>query len=195
MHHAIRVGSDGASRIFTGGDVQQNALLLLHDSPSCAHSASVGDEPSLFYTSRADALRDALGSSWKRERVKACAGYAGWRPAHLEQELARGVWFLLEADDGESIAPLALAPLAAGQPAAALRDSLWSGAVAALGGEHGALAGCTGDHDTLWTHLEAAWEAQTEDVRGDCRARARRAVRRRSDPRGGLEGVVRGGLR
>ena len=72
---------------------------------------------------------------------------------------------MLEADDGESIAPLALAPLAAGQPAAALRDSLWSGAVAALGGEHGALAGCTGDHDTLWTHLEAAWEAQTEELR------------------------------
>ena len=160
-----KLGPLGASRIFTGGDVQQNALLLLHDSPSCAHSASVGDEPSLFYTSRADALRDALGSSWKRERVKACAGYAGWRPAQLEQELARGVWFLLEADDGESIAPLALAPLAAGQPAAALRDSLWSGAVAALGGEHGALAGCTGDHDTLWTHLEAAWEAQTEELR------------------------------
>ena len=34
-----------------------------------------------------------------------------------------------------------------------------------LGGEHGALAGCTGDHDTLWTHLEAAWEAQTEELR------------------------------
>ena len=163
-----KLGPLGASRIFTGGDVQQNALLLLHDSPSCAHSASVGDEPSLFYTSRADVLRDALharcGSASASRRAPAGAGYGDGGPAGAGQARARRLVFARRRRRCV-VAPVALAPSPPDRPPprCALFDQATTSprrrrARRRLSGDHGHVGGRTSRRS----------EAQTEELPSDC---------------------------
>ena len=45
-----------------------------------------------------------------------------------------------------------------------LRDVMWSGVLAQLGEEHAELARFPGDHELVWRHMEALWEAQTSEL-------------------------------
>jgi len=116
----------------------------------------------LFMTANTEQLCEALQAEGEGEvggeqqRVKCLAGFAGWAAAQLENELRRGVWFVAEAADGGSVAPLAL--LEAGG-----RD-VWSGALAQLGGEFAALARFPDDHQLVWQHAQETWERHLDDL-------------------------------
>jgi putative transcriptional regulator len=88
------------SRLYVGGPVQPEAVLVLaeFDDPSAAASIVVGDVG--FASSEGDL--EELGSAVRRTRV--FAGYAGWGPGQLEAELEEESW-LVEPAEGVDLFP------------------------------------------------------------------------------------------
>ena len=75
--------------LYLGGPVQPTALSFLH-SDSFIADANV--MPNLSLSHSLDALVD-LGESFSATRkIKLFAGYAGWDPGQLEDELKRDAW-------------------------------------------------------------------------------------------------------
>src|SRR5581483_2155672 len=75
--------------LFLGGPVQPTALSFLH-TDSFLPEANV--MPNLSLSHSLDALMD-LGESFSGARkVKMFAGYAGWSPGQLEDEMKREAW-------------------------------------------------------------------------------------------------------
>jgi putative transcriptional regulator len=78
-----------ADPLFLGGPVQPTALSFLH-SDSFIADANV--MPNLSLGHSVDALMD-LGESFSPTRkLKMFAGYAGWSPGQLEDEMKRKAW-------------------------------------------------------------------------------------------------------
>lgn len=101
------------------------------------------------------------------------------RETELHAELERNVWFLCEADDVAALTMLQppskpheswQRSLEIGPPTEIrhdegwLRDTMWSGVLAQLGGEYRELARFPGDHELVWRHMEALWEAQSQEL-------------------------------
>jgi putative transcriptional regulator len=88
---------DRPDRLFAGGPVSPNAMLLLIRSATVPEGAQpvFGD---VYVSGKLEALRKALGKSEKTHRLRAYAGYAGWGPAQLDGEIARGDWAIGPAD-------------------------------------------------------------------------------------------------
>ena len=176
--------------LYKGGDVSERQLVLVHDLPGLSGSTPVVD--GLFATSSFPEVRDALASSAVRAavdqefgsaaeradravegastlpppstpRVKCVAGFAGWAKEQLQAELERNVWFLAEADDVASLVMME-PPSAEGASDGWLRDTMWSGAMRQLGGEHVDLARFPGDHELVWEHMEQMWMRQSEEL-------------------------------
>lgn len=104
-----------SSTLHKGGDVAESQIVALHDLADVPGAMPVG--PGLWLSSnlREGELRHALAcqaaecvSGLGAPRVKVIHGCAGWAPLQLRSELDRGVWFLVEAKDRASIAPLGL---------------------------------------------------------------------------------------
>ena len=75
--------------LFLGGPVQPSALSFLY-SDSFIPDANV--IPNLTLGHSLDSLRD-IGESFSAERkIKLFAGYAGWSPGQLEDEMKRKAW-------------------------------------------------------------------------------------------------------
>ena len=75
--------------LFLGGPVQPSALSFLH-TDSFIPEANV--MPNLSLSHSLDALVD-LGESFSATRkLKMFAGYAGWSPGQLEDEMKRNAW-------------------------------------------------------------------------------------------------------
>jgi putative transcriptional regulator len=75
--------------LFIGGPVQPGALSFLH-SDSFLPEATV--LPNLSLGHSLDSLVDIGGSFSATKKVKLFAGYAGWSPGQLEDELKRKAW-------------------------------------------------------------------------------------------------------
>jgi putative transcriptional regulator len=84
-------------RVFLGGPVNAKVMLLLVRTPSQPKASQpiFGD---VYASGSLSALRRALEHTGKTERWRAYVGYAGWRPEQLEEEIARGDWYVAPAD-------------------------------------------------------------------------------------------------
>ncbi len=80
-----------------GGPVDRQILLLLVRAKiGPEHAEHVFDN---VYVSRSvDVLADALKSDDPKTAVRLFAGYAGWAPGQLAEEIARGSWRIVPAD-------------------------------------------------------------------------------------------------
>lgn len=89
-----------ASRVFVGGPVQPEAVLVLaeFEDASLAATLVVGD---VGFASSEDDL-EGLAGAVRRARV--FAGYSGWGPGQLESELEEESW-LVEPADGVDLFP------------------------------------------------------------------------------------------
>jgi putative transcriptional regulator len=75
--------------LFIGGPVQPGALSYLH-SDVFLGAANVMTDLSLGHS--LDGLSDLADSMSIQQRLKMFAGYAGWSPGQLEDEMSREAW-------------------------------------------------------------------------------------------------------
>jgi putative transcriptional regulator len=88
--------SDGLKEqeLFLGGPVQPQALSFLH---SDAFMPDANIMPNLTLEHSLDALVDIGDSFSPTRQLKIFAGYAGWSPGQLEDEMKRNTWLTHKA--------------------------------------------------------------------------------------------------
>lgn len=88
---------DRPDRVYLGGPVAGNLMLMLIRSATRPKSS----EPifaDVYASGDRAALRQVLGKTGKMNRLRAYAGHAGWGAGQLDQEIARGDWYVTSAD-------------------------------------------------------------------------------------------------
>jgi putative transcriptional regulator len=112
---------DGDEAVHVGGPVQPSAIVVLADfaEPERAGALVLGSVGFL----PAEVDPDELG---ELRRVRVFAGYAGWGPGQLDDELEEGSWIVEPAVPEDVFTP---AP-----------DELWSDVLRRKGGPFGLLA-------------------------------------------------------
>jgi putative transcriptional regulator len=78
-----------ASELFLGGPVQETALSFLHSDEFLPDANVI---PNLSLSHSLEELVD-LGEAFSpTQKIKVFAGYAGWSPGQLDDEMKRGSW-------------------------------------------------------------------------------------------------------
>lgn len=80
--------------LYIGGPVQPGALSFLHHD-SFLPDGSVMPNVDLGHS--LDQLTELAGSFSPTRRLMVFAGYAGWSPGQLDEEIAREAWLVLQA--------------------------------------------------------------------------------------------------
>jgi putative transcriptional regulator len=83
--------------LFSGGPVQQNQVLILYrlvNKPTETHHVFDG----VYLGGDESCLERVLTSPAGTEGFRAYAGYSGWGPGQLENEMKTGSWITLPAD-------------------------------------------------------------------------------------------------
>ena len=83
--------------VYMGGPVARGQMLLLIRSGSQPQEAHLVFADTYVSSSRA-VLQRMVGGAEAGEKFRVYAGYAGWAPGQLDQEVARGDWYILQAD-------------------------------------------------------------------------------------------------
>lgn len=83
LHEGGPVGRGQVSFMFRGGDMPADAFRIADQT----------------YVARSNQLlQDLLGGKRAHEGLRVVAGYAGWAPGQLENEISRGDWLVLPFD-------------------------------------------------------------------------------------------------
>jgi putative transcriptional regulator len=112
---------DGDEAIHVGGPVQPSAIVVLADFAEPERAGALVLDSVGFLPAEVDP--DELG---ELRRVRVFAGYAGWGPGQLDDELEEGSWIVEPAVPEDVFTP---AP-----------DELWSDVLRRKGGPFGLLA-------------------------------------------------------
>lgn len=112
---------DGDEAVHVGGPVQPSAIVVLADFVDVERAGAIVLESVGFLPAEVDP--DELG---ELRRARVFAGYAGWGPGQLDEELAEGSWIVEPAhpDDVFTTDP----------------DALWSEVLRRKGGPYSVLA-------------------------------------------------------
>lgn len=112
---------DGDEAVHVGGPVQPSAIVVLADFVDVERAGAIVLESVGFLPAEVDP--DELG---ELRRARVFAGYAGWGPGQLDEELAEGSWIVepAHADDVFTTDP----------------DALWSEVLRRKGGPYSVLA-------------------------------------------------------
>jgi putative transcriptional regulator len=85
--------------VFVGGPVAPGAAICLARLPEGNHAD--GWTPLVGELGTLDLEQDPDDVYLGIEAIRVFAGYAGWGPGQLEQEISVGAWFVLPADPGD----------------------------------------------------------------------------------------------
>ena len=83
--------------IYHGGPVAKNQLMLLirtGSPPEGSHHVF----KDIYVSSSRTVIQRMISDPAAEERFRVYAGYAGWSPGQLDQEVSRGGWHILRAD-------------------------------------------------------------------------------------------------
>jgi putative transcriptional regulator len=90
--------------LLAGGPVEENALLILHNScdydqehDAIVPGVFVGTSPDVFERVVESSLEEHDDDSTNEFEFRIYAGYSGWGAGQLEQEMGRGDWFSVPA--------------------------------------------------------------------------------------------------
>ena len=89
-------GVTDSVRIFAGGPVDPNVALVIH-SAEYRRLDTLDIDGRVALTAAVDVLRD-IGTGKGPRKSLVTFGYAGWEPAQMEDEVARGVWVTVPED-------------------------------------------------------------------------------------------------
>lgn len=89
---------DRANSAYYGGPVEANRVMLLVRSPSPLKEAELIVE-GVYSSASRDVLDDILGRKARAPEFRMYSGYAGWGPGQLEGEIARGDWYVTDANE------------------------------------------------------------------------------------------------
>jgi putative transcriptional regulator len=79
-------------RLFLGGPVQpERGWILLPEAPATAEVRTI--QEGLYLSASAEVLRQVLEAA-PPPRARVLAGYAGWGPGQLDDELAQSAWLI-----------------------------------------------------------------------------------------------------
>jgi putative transcriptional regulator len=112
---------DGDEPVHVGGPVQSSAIVVLADFVDVERAGSLVLDTVGFLPAEVDP--DELG---ELRRARVFAGYAGWGPGQLEDELEEGSWIVEPAQPDDVFTP---------DP-----ETLWSEVLRRKGGPYGVLA-------------------------------------------------------
>lgn len=83
--------------LFLGGPVMRNQLLMLVRT-GARPDGSVQVLQDVYVVSQLKLIEQMIENEEKGNRFRVYAGYAGWGPGQLDQEVKRGDWHILPAD-------------------------------------------------------------------------------------------------
>lgn len=92
------------ANVFVGGPVQPSSAICLGQLRAGLDDTSEGDDPSYAAVAGAPWLGTIdldLDAADPVEQVRVFAGYAGWSPGQLEEEVERGDWWVCDALPGD----------------------------------------------------------------------------------------------
>lgn len=112
---------EGAASVHVGGPVQPSAIVVLAEFADPERAGTLVLEDVGFFPAEVDP--DEIG---ELRRTRVFAGYAGWGPGQLDDELSEGSWIVETAVPDDVFTP---------DP-----DSLWSEVLRRKGGAFGLLA-------------------------------------------------------
>jgi putative transcriptional regulator len=99
---AWRLQAAEPSVVFVGGPVGEAAICLAHSrgsAPADGWQQLFGDLGTL------DVARDPDEVGVPVDGLRVFAGYAGWGAGQLEEEIAAGAWFVLDAEPEDAFSP------------------------------------------------------------------------------------------
>lgn len=85
--------------VFGGGPVEPTAIVAL--GRASQEWEPDGDTRIVERIRLVDLDTDPVLAAFDLERVRLFAGYAGWAPDQLEDEVAQGAWFAIDAEPGD----------------------------------------------------------------------------------------------
>lgn len=83
--------------LFFGGPVTREGLVFLVRSPNAPPGATAVLRE-VFFTADTDLIDSLLRRPDPTRGLRVFAGHSGWAPGQLQQEIARGGWYVLPAD-------------------------------------------------------------------------------------------------
>ena len=84
-------------KVFFGGPVRKQELVFVFRAPSPPED-SIAVLEGVYMSSDLELLRGLLAREKPDEGLRVYAGYSGWAPGQLENEISRGDWHLVKAD-------------------------------------------------------------------------------------------------
>lgn len=83
--------------LFFGGPVTRQGLVFLVRSPKAPPGATLVLRD-VFFTSDTDLIDSLLRRPDPTRGLRVYSGFSGWSPGQLQQEIARGGWYVVPAD-------------------------------------------------------------------------------------------------
>jgi putative transcriptional regulator len=91
------------SVVFIGGPVAPSAAVCL--ARLGRHGGTDGWQQLLGSVGTLDLDSDPDEAIPRLDEIRVFAGYAGWGPGQLEDEIAAGGWFVVDAEAGDALSP------------------------------------------------------------------------------------------
>ena len=93
----IKELADHRESIHLGGPVElKQAHILVRSGNRPADSREILQD--LYHSLNMNSLKEALNSREEGFKFRLYFGYAGWKHGQLEQEIARGGWYVMEGE-------------------------------------------------------------------------------------------------